>query len=223
MAGVGDLGRIKSKRKAILALLSYAIWQEQAGDHRMADAFLNIARVPNVGTIMTLPMAKLLGAPGPDFPNRIMTLMPPDGDWGPEFNAKIVTGWVNAVADTYTEVGQSVVDTLLQIAANSFLQPYIPIGIWAWLKDLPPLPPICRGWSMGTRRDVVCGVRRLEDVEILESYFLLVWSEWSVIYPEGSIEMCTAIREDLGGIGMGRHREVLIRRLDHVLGQLVGD
>ena len=32
--------------------------------------------------------------------------------------------------------------------------------------------------------------------------------------------MCTSIREDLGGIGMGGHREVLIKRLDHVLGQL---
>ena len=32
--------------------------------------------------------------------------------------------------------------------------------------------------------------------------------------------MDTSIREDFGGIGMWRHREVLTERLDHVLGQM---
>ena len=32
--------------------------------------------------------------------------------------------------------------------------------------------------------------------------------------------MCISIREDFGGIGMWRHREVLTERLDHVLGRL---
>jgi len=62
-------------------------------------------------------------------------------------------------------------------------------------------------------------VRELGDVEILESYFLLVWSEWNYIRDLG--EMIDSIRGDFGpGIGVGHHREVLIERLDHVLGQL---
>ena len=63
-------------------------------------------------------------------------------------------------------------------------------------------------------------VRELGDVEILESYFLLVWSEWNVVHRDGVDEMRASIREDFSGIGMGRCREVLIERLDHVLGQL---
>jgi len=73
---------------------------------------------------------------------------------------------------------------------------------------------------VGTMGDVVRTVRGLGDVEILESYLFLVWSEWDTVYLSGITEMCASIREDLCGIGMGRRREVLIKRLDHVLGQL---
>jgi len=223
MARVGDLGQIKSKHKAIIALLPYSLWRERDGDRRMMDALLGVVRVPNVGEFMAEPIATLLREAGPDFPNRVMTLMSPHADWlylGR--NANTVTRWAEAaLAVSYSEeVGQSVIDALLQIARNKSLQPYIPVDIWAWLKKRPSLPPICEGRWVGTMAYVVCWVRELGDVEILESYFLLVWSEWNTIYPWGFTEMCTAIREDLCGIGMGSHREVLIKRLDHVLGQL---
>jgi len=44
--------------------------------------------------------------------------------------------------------------------------------------------------------------------------------EWDIVSTEGLAEMCTSIREDLGGIGVGLHRENLTKRLGHVLGQL---
>ena len=222
MAQVGDLDLIECKRKAIIALLPYSVWREQVGDHRMTDAVLGAVRVPKIGRFMAQSVAALLGEAGRNIPNRVMVLMSPHADWGQEPNTNTVTRWAEAaLAVPYTEeVGQSVVDALLQIASNNSLQPYIPVTIWAWLKKRPSLPPICRGRSVGTLCDVVRTVRGLGDVEILESYLLLVWSEWDTVYLSGITEMCASIREDLGGIGMGRHREVLIKRLDYILGQL---
>jgi hypothetical protein len=61
-----------------------------------------------------------------------------------------------------------------------------------------------------------------EDLETSKSssHTFFVWSEWDCLYDSGLDEMQASIREDFGGIGMGHHREDLIKRLDHVLGQL---
>ena len=76
---------------------------------------------------------------------------------------------------------------------------------------------------MGAQGDVVRRVRALGDVGILKSYLLLVWSGWGIIRDrsENFAKMETSIQEDFGGIGMGCHRENLIKRLDHVL-ELLG-
>ena len=63
-------------------------------------------------------------------------------------------------------------------------------------------------------------VRGLKDIEILKSYLLLAWSEWSTPRDDGFEEMRVSINEDFCGIGMGRHRADLIQRLDDVLGKL---
>ena len=112
------------------------------------------------------------------------------------------------------------VNTLLQVASNISLQLHIPIEVWACLKQVRSLPPVCLGRYLGTTGCVVRYIRGLGDIEVLKSYFLLVWSEWDSILGSGYYEMETSIREDFYGIGMYRHREDLIRRLDHVLGQL---
>ena len=112
------------------------------------------------------------------------------------------------------------VDTLLQIASMDSLQPHFPVGVWVLLKKLPSLPSFCMGRFLGTTECVVRRVRDLGDVEILKSYFLLVWSEWDILHSGGLPVVRGSIREDFSGIGMGRHREDLIERLDHVLGQL---
>ena len=137
----------------------------------------------------------------------------------------MVARWAAAAsAAPYTEeIGQSVVDTLLHIASVDFLRPHIPVDIWTLLKKQPPLPPECLGRSRGSSRDVVLQIRALGDIEILKSYLLLILSEWDHIDDQllgGLTEMKVSIREDFGGIKMQRHRRDLIKRLDHVLGQL---
>ena len=84
------------------------------------------------------------------------------------------------------------------------------------------LPPGCLGRLMGNRGGVVCHVRKLGDIGILKSYFLLIWSEWDYIDDQsgGLAEMQISIQEDFSGVSMQLHREDLIKRLDEVLGQL---
>ena len=142
------------------------------------------------------------------------------GDW--QNSEKMVARWVSAitaVGDT-KGIGQNVVDALLQIAYFDQLRPHINVDVWAWLKKRPSLPPTCDGRFLGTVGDIVRHIRGLGDIEILKSYFLLVWSEWGVIWESGLNEMAISIREDFGGIGMFIHRGDLAERLDCVLGQL---
>ena len=129
----------------------------------------------------------------------------------------------------------SVVDRLLLFAKTDALRPHIPIDLWAWLKKQPSLPLGCRGqievtvrdvaqrvWGRreGNGMDVVHHVRGLGDLDILKSYFHLVWSEWNTLDGPGFAEMQVSIAEDLGGIGEWHHREDLIKRLDRVLREL---
>jgi len=118
------------------------------------------------------------------------------------------------------EVGTSVVDTMLQVAFNASLRSSIPPHMWSWLNRRPSLPPVCWGRYLAGHANILQAVRALKDIETLKSFMLLVWSEWNGPYSHGLKEMHTAIREDLGEIGMWRHREDLLRHLDHVLDQL---
>ena len=133
-----------------------------------------------------------------------------------------VSRWISAVsAVPYTEeIGRSVVDALLQIAHFEQLRPRITIDIWAWLKKRSSLPPTWYRQSRGTTDDIFHHIRGLGDIEILKSYFLLVWSEWHGLLEAILDEAATSIREDFRGIGMFRHREDLTERLDRILGQL---
>jgi len=129
--------------------------------------------------------------------------------------------WAVAVlAIPYSEVDPSVVDALLQIASVGFLRPHIPLPIWARLKRLPSLPPVCRGRYLGTSPTVVNHIRGLGDIEILKSYLLLVWSEWNTLGDSDVTAMKTAIRETFSGIAMRDHRKDLTERLGYILGQL---
>ena len=133
----------------------------------------------------------------------------------------LVQQWaVAASAVAYTEeVGQSVVNALLQIASEPNLVPYIPVDLWPWLAKRPSLPPTSLGHFRGTFSSVIKAVEARKDIEIVKSYLLIVWSEWSE-YWHNDDEMSTLVQDNFGGIEMGHHRRDLIRRLDHVLGQL---
>ena len=222
MARVGDLGQIRSKRKAATALFAYAVRREQDGDGGMIDVLLDVIKLRafTIGPQITA----LFDEGSPDSLNRIIVLVSPYVPWDSRvFHSSTVTRrWATAVlAVPYTEeVGRSVVDAVLQIASIKSLQPYIPVGVWALLKEQPSLPPACLGRARGTTACVVRGIRELGDPEILKSYLSLVWSEWYAIHPDGFTDMCASIRDDFGGIGMGGHRNDLVKRLDYVLGQL---
>lgn len=219
-----DCCSLRLKHKAITALLPYAVRQEQDGRPEMLDTFLRVARTSRERQFTWNRIQQVSITLFSEGSPRAIILASPHIPWdlltdkgGP------VQQWVSAAsAIPYTEdLGQSVVDVLLQIASVDELAPSIPIRVWSWLTKRPPLSATCLGRYVGTRYHVVMAVWALKDVEILKSYFLLIWSEWNDLRDHrGFDRMCVSIREDLGGVGMGDHRMELIQRLDHVLGQL---
>ena len=71
-----------------------------------------------------------------------------------------------------------------------------------------------------TGQDMVHHIRGLRDIQLLKSYFLLVWSEWDYPFFRALVEMRGIIREEFCGIAMWQDREDPTKRLDHVLSQL---
>ena len=221
---------VRSKGKAISTVLPYSVFLEQGGQPEMLDAVSGAFRASNsfqpIWDHAQPYLRSLLSRPNHPSLNRAIVLTSPYMEWYSELcDESMVSRWVRSVAATsaaaYTEaVGQSVVDTLLQIARAHRLRPHIPIDILTWLKKRPSLPPVCRGRQWGTTFDIVRQIRGLGDIEILKSYFLLVWSEWNCPIWLGHDMVVIAISECFGGIGVWCHREDLIERLDYVLGQL---
>ena len=227
MIEAGDWDQTLSKRKAIYALSPYAIFLARGGRLTMFDAVSSALRpLYQVGCTwepVRPYIASLFDEPSHLSLNRVITLISPYAPW--EYwrdNENRVARWISAVMTVpYTEeIGQSVVDALLQIAATGKLRPHITTDVWAWLKKPQSLPPACRGRYIGTTGSIVRHIRGLGDIEILKSYFLLVWSEWDRLLESCFNEMATSIREDFGGIGMFRHRRDLTERLSGILGQL---
>ena len=215
------------KRKVITALVPYAIFLGRSGHQAMICAILDVVNAENSGRFVwhrvNPYLATLFDEPAYPALDLVVTLMSPYVPWDEKLHDRYtVARWAAAaLAVPYTEeAGRSVVDALLQIASIDSLIPYIPIDLWAWLKELPSLPPGCRGRLAGRKETVVSHVRGLEDIEILKSYLLLIWSEWNFLYTSGLEEMQISIREDFCGTGLKHHREDLIKRLDDVLGEL---
>lgn len=213
-----------SKHEPISALLPYAISLEQSGDQRMVDAIFRIARTSNswrfewdhiqpyINTLLSKP------TPPPNRGTTLLSLYAPCDSW----DENTIHSWVAAVLTTpYSEEDcYSILETLLWLASRDHLRPHIPNNVWTLLKKEPPLPPMCAVRSNGTSGDLVRHVRALGDPEILKSHFLLVWSEWGPLPDSGLAEMQVSIAENLGGVGLQSHREGLIQRLDHILGEL---
>ena len=212
---------LQAKRKAISALLPYAVWRERDGRPDILDMILCAARASRMYMFTWAHVSQFAITRLPKASSRAIILASPQVSWFSN-RMNLIRSWAVAVSATplTDEVAASVVDTLLQIASQDELGPYIPVKIWSWLTTMPSLPLVCRGRCFGTRACVVKAVRALKDIEILKSYLLLVWSEWDILWPDGFIEMCTSIQEDFCGIEMEHHRADLIQRLDHVIGQL---
>ena len=185
MAENEDYRPLRSKRKAITALLPYAIWQERDGQPEMFNAVLCATRASGMSMFMwgyiTQSFNTLLGASP-----RAIILALPHVPWWSKGAESLVQQWVATVsAIPYTEeVAQSVVDMLLQILPNSNLLRYITTDIWTWLTKQPSLPPVCSGRYTVTSASAIKAVRALRDIEVLKSYLLLVWSEWNSVLSE---------------------------------------
>ena len=223
IAEVEDHPQLQSKRKAISALLPYAVWQERDGQPEMLDTILRASRASGMLRFIWHRVSGFVSILLSEASPRAIALALPHIPWHQLADrGDLIQQWAaSAAVVPYTrEVAQGVVDTLLQIASEGELVSYIPIDLWSWLTRCPTLPPICRGRYVGTRARIVDAVRALKDVEVLKSYLLVVWSEWDDLWFDGLHKMHTSIREDFGRIGMGHHRADLIQRLDHVLGQL---
>ena len=224
MAESGDPYQIQSKRKALTAFFPYAVWMEKGGECRTMDAFLSATKVSGPGTSLWGAITPFISTLFEAASDQTVVLTSPRVPWDREPDAtRAVTRWASAASEVpcTDEVGRIVVDALLSIASVDCLRPHIPIDIWSWLNKRPTLPHVCLGRSAGTRKYVVRCVRKLKDVEILKSYFLLVWSEWDhITYPEALSEMRMTIKKEFKGVEMEDHRKDLIKHLDYVLQQL---
>ncbi|KAF9780437.1 hypothetical protein BJ322DRAFT_1082849 [Thelephora terrestris] len=124
----------------------------------------------------------LLKEPSPPSLNLVIILAAPDVEWTKlSDDGDAVVRWATAVlAVPYTE------------------------------EERPSFPPECLGRrEKGAHPNVIRHIRGLGDLEILTSYFLLVWSTWCLPSSEAFDAMEISIREDFCGTGMGQHREDL--------------
>ena len=226
--GLGTDQIFRSKHKVISALFPYAVCLAQDGQRGALDAILRVVLKSRSGVSMWYHIdpytTALFDKSSPPFLNQAIILAAPciRWDYGGTYLEKATARWGSAVLATpYSEeVGQSVVDALVQIVYCDSLRPHIPIGVWAWLKRQPPLTHNHKRLRDGTTPHVIRYIRRLGDTEILKSYFLLIWSDWNILDEWRADEMKVSLSEDFCGVAMQHHRKDLIERLGHVLNQL---
>ena len=206
-----------SKRKTINTQLPYAIHFEQGGQQGMINAILRAARVSdseasNIGKFMwhrvVLYISRLFDKRSPTSLNRVITLISPYVPWDRALNdTTAVPRWAAAaMAIPYTEeVGQSVIDTLFLIASVDIPRLHIPLDIWRWLKKQPPLPIIYHGQSKGGYDNTVGYVRRLGDIDILKSYFILLWTDRYTLPLADADAMEESMKQDFCGTELKQH------------------
>ena len=224
MATAGNRDLIFSKRKAISTLFPYAICLERDGEHGMANAISRAAEASNSWKFIWHRIGHYIGnlfeKPRSPSLNWVIAVASPQVPWdGKLHNKDTIARWAAVVsAVPYTEeVAQCVVDALLRIVHIDSLRSGIPTDVWTWLKKLQCFSPPPEGYPEGSEKDVVHHVRGLGDIEILKSYFLLVWSELGSLEGSCFTEMQASIREDFNGIEAGPHRRDLMERLDQQL------
>lgn len=217
MVEAADPDPIQHKRKAISALFPYAVALERRGQRGMLDAFSRAARASNSDRFMWWHIkpfiATLFIKPDPPSLSWVLGLISPRLLWHDQPHDDLVVAWPAAGPSYAEEADRSLVDELLRLAFVAPMRPFLPITHHELSRRF-----------MGTGGDLVRQVRALGDIRVLKSYLILAWSDWDHIrihdQSEGFAEMEISIQEDFSGIGMGRHREGLIKRLDHVLERL---
>jgi hypothetical protein len=135
---------IRFKYKAIGTLFPYTIRLEQGGRRKMFDEIFLAASTTSVSIFKWHHVWECVSAvfdeSSPPSLNRVITLTSPYAPWhhGKFCTRSVVARWAAAaLAVPYSEeVGQSVVNTLLQISVDDFLRSHIPFNIWLWLKKV---------------------------------------------------------------------------------------
>jgi len=217
----------RQKSEIIHILFWYAIQQERCGDTGLFDAILHLKkrefdRWRPHELLWHSDASEIFTYASP----RAIILVTPYLDWGREplsGSQDLISKWMATISLVpYTEeVAEGVVDMLLQIAPNPHLRSFIPADLWLRLNERRSLPPVCKGRRLGDNRDTVRTVREFNDIGILTSYLIMIWSEWKPLDGDGFAEMRTSVREDFDGVSSnGHHRAELIQRLDYILGEL---
>ena len=223
IAEAEDPTKLRTKGKAVITLLPYAISRERDGEPEMLDAFLYAARALGVMRLMERYANALIRTTLHEATPRAIVLVSPLFPWNwLAAGGGSIQLWVAAASAVQhtEEVAQCVVDTLMQIASVKEVSRHITIDVWSWLTKRPTFPPNWSGHFYGSRPHILKAVRELRDIEILTSYFVLVWSEWQPLQNDVFDEMCTSLQEDFGTVGMDHCRFDLVQRLDQVLGRL---
>ena len=224
MVDSNDPAKIRTKHKAITALLPYAIWQDRDGQPEMLDTFVHAARASGVGSFVWRHFGDLAHTLLHEATPRTVVLVLPFIPLHCSTTGEgLVRRWMAAASTVqHTEVvAQCVVDTLLRVSSAKWILPHITVDIWSWLTKGSSLPPAVRfDRSYKSSPHTVRAVRELGDIEILKSYFLVLWYGWSPLWDEDVDDVRASLREDFDGYGMGHHRTDLVQRLDQVLERL---
>ena len=196
MVKAADPRLIRSRRKAISVLFPYAVHLARRGQREMLDTFSRVARVSDSEHFMWHHIRPfimtLFGGPSPPSLNWVLGLISPHKLWHdlPHDNSAVTL----PAAPFSEEIDRDAVHEVLRVA---FIKP---------------------GRRTSTRAETaaVRKVRGLGDTRVLRLYLHLLWSKGTYIdyRYEDTAEMQISIQEGFGGIGMWRHREDLIKRLD---------
>ena len=196
MVKAADPRLIQSRRKAISALFPYAVNLARRGQREMLDVFSRVARASDSSHFMwhrTGPFTKtLFDKPNPPSLNWVLELISPHKLWHDQPHDNSAVTWS---APPYSEdADRGAVHEVLRVA---FISPG-------------------RRTATKAEKAAVREVRALGDTGVLRLYLHLLWSKGTYIdyRDEDTAEMQISIREGFGGIGMWRHREDLIKRLD---------
>ena len=242
MVETNDSSLIFSKRKPIWTLFPHAVFFGQCLWGKVLAETLRDQRTAWPSRRYVSPVATtLLDKPNSRLLDQVVLLASPHTPLSSGFWDNIrVSRWnaialsvlegvgenatsVDMVGETAVsgvEVSESVADVLLRIASDDTLRPQILAETWAWLTKSHSLSVFSWGRTLGTTGNVVRHIRGLGDIEILKSYFLLVWSEWDFLFDGGLDEMEISIRGDFSGAERWDDREELIKRLNQVLERL---
>ena len=159
----------------------------------MINAVLRAARTSNLKSsncgkftwhYVVRYISRLFETGSPTSLDRVITLISPYAPWGGALNKKTaVVRWAKtASAIPYTEeVGQNVIDALFQIALVDLVRAYIPIHMWEWIKRPQSPSHMYQGLLEGPRSTTVAYVRTLDDIDLLKSYFPLIWTDKSIL------------------------------------------